>query len=71
LDDSSFRNLIPGHNLSSGIAEAVVAYLDRYPTKDAAFRQKLHATAASHFPTWQTIAREYVEMAGRDEASRR
>jgi glycosyltransferase involved in cell wall biosynthesis len=71
LDDPSFRDLIPGHNLSSGIAEAVVTYLDRYPTKDAAFRQQLHATAASHFPTWQTIAREYVEMAGRDEASRR
>ncbi|MDR3687632.1 MAG: glycosyltransferase family 4 protein [Coriobacteriia bacterium] len=72
LADESFLGLLPGRNLTLALAEAIERYLDRYPTNDAAFRQRLHAIAASHFPTWQTIAREYVEMAGgENEVSRR
>ena len=72
LADPSFLDLVPGRNLTLALAEAIERYLDRYPTADVEFRLRLHAIAADHFPTWQTIAREYVEMGGgENEVSRR
>ena len=62
LSDESFRALVPGTVLSTAIAETVLRDLERYPTKDTAFRQRLHACAVANFPTWRGIARQYVEM---------
>jgi len=62
LDDESFLGLMPGRDLTTALAEQIAACLDRYPTSDVAFRQRLHAIAAEHFPTWRAIARQYVEL---------
>jgi glycosyltransferase involved in cell wall biosynthesis len=67
LSDESFRALVPGTILSTAIAETVVRDLERYPTKDADFRQRLHACAAKNFPTWRGIAEQYVAMRVGDE----
>lgn len=62
LDDPTFCSLIPGRNLSLGIAEQVARQLDRYPTADAQFRRRLHGIAVEHFPSWLAVARHHVEL---------
>lgn len=68
LDDPSFRDLVPGLNLSAGIARAVARCLDRYPTADPEFRRRLHNIAVERFPSWLSVARQHVELGtGGDE----
>lgn len=62
LDDPSFRSLAPGPDLTGRIADMVVQLLDRYPTKDPAFRQRLHELGASRYPTWEAAARSYLAL---------
>jgi glycosyltransferase involved in cell wall biosynthesis len=63
LDDPAFRSLPPGASLTAGIARLVVDVLERYPTADPMFRARLHDLSAQHFPTWEKVARRYLELA--------
>jgi len=70
LDDPSFCDLVPGQNLSLGIAEQVARQLEHYPTADPEFRQRLHGIAVEHFPSWLAVARHHVELGlGTDSAT--
>ena len=62
LQDTSFRSLVPGRNLSTGIAEELAKSLKRYPTADSLFRQRLHGIAVDNFPSWQAVSRRYVKL---------
>lgn len=62
LGDPAFCTLVPGRNLSRGIAEELARALDRYATADTAFRQRLHSIAVDHFPSWLDVARHHVEL---------
>jgi len=63
LADPAFRALAPGGSLTAGIARLVVDVLERYPTADPAFRSRLRDLSAQHFPTWEKVARRYLELA--------
>lgn len=63
LGEKVFCELAPPVELTRGIARHVVHVLDRYPTKDAPFRQRLHDLAAGAF-SWSAVARRYLEIAG-------
>ena len=62
LGDESFRALVPGRNLTTGLAETILRHLERYPTADPEFRQRLHSIATERFPSWQTVARHHVQL---------
>lgn len=66
LGDPLFRALEPGRNLSTGLADAITRNLERYPTADVEFRQRLHRIAVEHFPSWRAVARRHVELATKD-----
>lgn len=63
LDDPSFRDLRPGRDLTRGLAGLAVHALERFPTRDAAFRARLHDLATAHYPPWEQVARRYLELA--------
>ena len=63
LADPAFRALAPGASLTTGIARVAVDVLERYPTTDPAFRARLHDLSAQHFPSWEKVARRYLELA--------
>ncbi len=64
MNDSAFTSIVPGVNLTRHLAELIAHVLDTYPTKDPAFRQRLHELAGSRYPSWDRIARDYVGMVG-------
>jgi glycosyltransferase involved in cell wall biosynthesis len=63
LHDTSFTSLISGHNLTRRIADSVVELLDRYPTTDPGFRQRVREIASNRYPTWEGTADSYLRMA--------
>lgn len=63
LADPAFRTLAPGGSLTATIARVAVDVLARYPTADPAFRARLHDLCAQHFPSWEKVARRYLELA--------
>jgi glycosyltransferase involved in cell wall biosynthesis len=63
LTDKALCELAPPVELTRGIARLTLHALERYPTKDASFRQRLHETAAGDF-SWSAVARRYLELAG-------
>jgi len=62
--DPVFTSLTAGQTLTLRLADAVVHVLDRYPTSDPAFRQRVHAMAVSRYPTWEGTAQQYLGMSG-------
>ena len=62
LGDEAFRSLVPGRGLTIGLAEEIVRQLDRYPTRDAGFREALHEIAVDHFPSWRSVAQQHIEL---------
>ena len=62
LRDGEFRSLVPGRNLSIGLAEEVSRSLERYPTADPVFRRRLHEIAVENFPSWRAVGRRYIEL---------
>jgi len=62
LGDDSFTSLVPGHDLTHRIADLVVSVLERYPTKDPAFRQRVHEIATSRYPSWKGAAERYLRL---------
>ena len=62
MADPAFRTLLPGASLTAAIARVVVDVLERYPTVEPVFRARLHDLSAQHFPTWDKVARRYLEL---------
>ena len=62
LDDDAFRSLAPERNLTLGLAEEILRRLDGYPTRDLAFRERLHEIAVENFPSWRAVARRHIEL---------
>lgn len=63
LADNAFRTPAAGGSLTAAIARLAVDVLDRYPTADPAFRARLHDLSTQHFPSWEKVARRYLELA--------
>jgi glycosyltransferase involved in cell wall biosynthesis len=64
LHDPAFAGLVPGPDLTGRLAGLVAHTLDTYPTKDPAFRRKVHELALSRYPAWEETARRYTAMVG-------
>jgi len=62
LGDDAFRGLVPGRDLTLGLAEEIVRQLDRYPTRDAGFREAMHEVAIEHFPSWRSVAQQHIDL---------
>lgn len=60
LDDTLFRKLAPGTDLTTGLASALTGILGKYPTRDPGFREKLHRIARENF-SWRIVAMRYLE----------
>ena len=63
LADPAFRALAPDRGLTHGLADLTVHALDRYPTAEPAFRGQLHDLCRQRFPSWEGVARRYIELA--------
>lgn len=62
LDDTRFRQLSPGVDLTKGLASALTGILGEYPTRDPEFREKLHSIVLENF-SWRMVAGRYLEWA--------
>jgi glycosyltransferase involved in cell wall biosynthesis len=62
LADPRLRALVPAPNFTTALAETIVRNLEHYPTADPGFRGRLHQIAVRRLPSWQSVAREYVEI---------
>jgi len=63
LSDELLRSLTPEKDLTAGLAGLIVTILNRFPTTDLQFREKLHQLAEREF-SWAAVARGYLELAG-------
>jgi len=61
LSDDTIRELTPEGPLTAMIARSVIKILEKYPTKEKGFREKLHTIAEREF-SWATVAREYLDL---------
>lgn len=61
LEDDSFRQLAPGSGLACELARTAVALLDRYPTRDQAFRQRLHQVVRKAY-SWSMVSSRYLSL---------
>ncbi|MFA6001195.1 MAG: glycosyltransferase family 4 protein [Thermoleophilia bacterium] len=62
LDDTRFRQLAPGTDLTPGLVSALTGILGKYATRDPGFREKLHGIARGNF-SWRIVAGRYLEWA--------
>lgn len=69
LEDESFRQLVPGSGLTCELAQAAIAMLERYPTRDEAFRQRLHQVVRESY-SWSTVASHYLSLLDASDSSR-
>jgi glycosyltransferase involved in cell wall biosynthesis len=58
LGDDEVKSLLPGEGLTKGIAGRMLSLLEKYPTRDAAFRERLHDIAIRRF-SWSVVAEKY------------
>lgn len=63
LGDPVLASLTLGEHFTERLADAAVHTLERYPTRDSAFRRLAHELAASRYPSWERTAAEYIAMA--------
>ncbi len=61
LKDPVVKSIIPGMHLTRALADCVIHVLDRYATKDPAFRKKLHALAERRF-SWAKASETYIML---------
>lgn len=61
LVDDTLRNLRPGVALTTAIAGSVLHLLRAYPTRDRAFRQRLHSLVEDSF-SWKVVADRMLEF---------
>ena len=61
LGDEEFKSLLPGAGLTKGIAARVLSLLEKYPTRDPAFRERLHDLATRRF-SWSVVAEKYSDL---------
>ncbi|RJQ42320.1 MAG: glycosyltransferase [Gaiellales bacterium] len=62
LADASLRSLAPGVGLTRALADLMPDLLDRYETKEDAFRRRLHELAECRF-SWGNVASRYFDLA--------
>lgn len=62
LGDPGLLGLVPGTAFTTALARATVCALERYPTTDPSFRQRLHRIATGRLPSWRSVAHSYVEL---------
>ena len=62
LADPELRKLGPGVELTRALARVIPSVLERYPTRDAVFRQQLHGIADTLF-SWKAVASRLIELA--------
>lgn len=62
LGDDAFKRLEPPTSLTRGMADRMVELLEGYPSKDDAFRARLHDLAVEEF-SWERVARRCLELA--------
>jgi glycosyltransferase involved in cell wall biosynthesis len=62
LDDGTLGRLVPGEQLTTGLAAAVPSMLERFPTRDIKFRYQLHDMAERLF-SWSKVAASYLQLA--------
>jgi glycosyltransferase involved in cell wall biosynthesis len=61
IKDPVIKSIIRGVSLTRALADSVVHILDRYPTKDTRFRDRLHALAETRF-SWARTAEMYIML---------
>lgn len=61
LTDQTIKDLKPGSELTAALAQSVISILERYPTKEPGFREKLHNIAERDF-SWATVALGYMDL---------
>jgi glycosyltransferase involved in cell wall biosynthesis len=62
LGEPRMRALSPRPDFTTALAETIARHLERYPTAEPNFRQRLHRIAENRLPSWRAVAREYVEL---------
>lgn len=63
LGDPALKGLTSGRWLTEGLARLVVHALEHYPTADPVFRSRLSELCRLRFPSWEQVARRYLELA--------
>jgi glycosyltransferase involved in cell wall biosynthesis len=61
LADPALGQIKPGVSLTRGLADSVPSLLDRYPTREPGFRQRLHVLVDKNF-SWSKVATRYIEL---------
>lgn len=61
LSEPILKRLVPGVPLTMDLAELIVDLLERFRTRDAEFRRRLHALADEQF-SWAALAGGYLEL---------
>lgn len=61
LSEPEFTELRPGIELTRALAGTVASILEKNPTRDLVFREKLHNIAERRF-SWATVARGYLDL---------
>jgi hypothetical protein len=64
LGDPELKSLTPGGCLTEKLARLTSYALERYPTADFAFRSELHELGRTRFPSWEGVARRFLELVG-------
>lgn len=71
LNDPRLRTLTAGKSLTIELADLISHVLEKYPTADRSFRQRLHEIGARHYPSWGAVTKQYIELVGDTMSSRR
>jgi len=61
LSDQAFKELTPGTVMTVALAGLVTSILEKYPTRNPEFREKLHNIAGHNF-SWATVACWYLDL---------
>ncbi|MHB9111591.1 MAG: glycosyltransferase family 4 protein [Thermoleophilia bacterium] len=61
LSDQAFKELTPERDMTVALAGSVATILEKYPTRNLEFREKLHIIAERNF-SWATVARGYLDL---------
>ncbi|MBI5231155.1 MAG: glycosyltransferase family 4 protein [Coriobacteriales bacterium] len=62
LGDPMLTSLTPGPAVTKRLAELLGATLDRYPTSETSFRERMHSVAAQTLPSWSEVVLCYLEL---------
>jgi glycosyltransferase involved in cell wall biosynthesis len=63
LGDPNLKSLTPGLPLTDELARLASRALERYPMTEPRFRFRLHDLCRERFPSWEKVAKRYLELA--------